>query len=120
MQFSIKENAKKCIIKIHAVDLSAETIFRVKKLMRRVSPQKAIALNLEKIESITPEFLSFIKLCERKQKLSLTETPCEVFAILNLTQYAKFVNMFLTDKDFYEHKRTLIERNFKLVESNIA
>jgi hypothetical protein len=115
MNISCKENSAGCILNLHSSVLTFELVFKLQKILNEFPFDKSIALNLNDVDSICVEFLDLLKETSRKRRISLTNIQAEIFVLLNLTKYDKFAPLFLSDIDFLEQKRALINRRFSVL-----
>lgn len=115
MKISCRENSTSCIFKLHSNVLTLELVFRLKKILKRAPKNKNIALNLQHVESFCAEFLEFLREFSKQNKLSVINLQAELFVLLNLTQYDEFAHIYLTDTDFVESKRALLNRRFSVI-----
>lgn len=115
MNISCTENDKCLILGLHSNVLTFELIFQLKKILKELPQNESVALNLQEVSYINAEFLEFLKESSNDRKISLINLQSEIFALLNLTKYDKFANIFLNDIDFIEQKRALLNRRFSLI-----
>lgn len=115
MNICCKENGECCILNLHSNILTFGLVFRLKKILKTVPSDVPIALNLENVDYICVEFLEFLKDNSKRRKLSLLGLQSEIFALLNLTNYDNFANIFLSDLDFIKQKRILKTRRFSVL-----
>ena len=115
MKISCKENSAGCILKLHSNILTFDLVFRLRKILSKLPLNKSIALNLHEVDSICVEFLEFLKDTSTNRCISLTNIQSEIFVLLNLTKYDKFAPVFLSDTDFLDQKRVLINRRFSVL-----
>lgn len=115
MKFTCKDGSNSCILKLHSNFLTFELLFELEKLLDDFSESKAIVLNLDEVAFVCSDFLEFLKKISSSRKISLTCLHSEILVLLNLTEYDKFVSIFLTDFDFLQQKRELLNRKFAVV-----
>ena len=116
MEISFTETKKGYILLLHSNALSVEWVFCLKNLLNTIVEGKTIALDLQHVECMCAEFLDFLKENSNRKKISLINLQAELFALLNLTEYDKFTNIFLNEIDYIEQKRALINRRFTLLD----
>jgi len=112
MKISYNENSMGCILKLHSNILSFDLLFKLKKILNEFPSDRQIALNLHDVDFICIEFLEFLKETSSLRRLSLTSLQSETLVLLNLTKYDNFAPIFLSDVDFLEQKRALLNRRF--------
>ena len=72
------------------------------------------ALDMKFVKSVKENFLNFVKDNAEKQRLSLLNLNSEIMTVLGLRNYDKFVKIYADENSFYENKRTLVNRKFKI------
>jgi len=115
MNISCHENSKGCILRLHSSILTFDLVFKLKKILNELPSDLPIALNLQDVDYICVEFLEFLRESSRFKSLSLTSLQSELLVLLNLTKYDNFAPIFLSDVDFLEQKRVLLNRRFSLL-----
>ena len=78
-------------------------------------PTKNVALNLKQFKFFNPQFIDIIKDLTSKKIISLTNTPLEVHALINLLQYDKYFDIYIDDESFLKDKHKIINRKFRIV-----
>lgn len=106
----------KYVIDIKSQELNFKSLANLAILLDKTGlNSKAIALDLKNVESVTEDFFTFIRNFSETTKLTLLNTPSELFALLNLRRYDKNVKMFNNNLDFFKDKNELINRRFHIV-----
>lgn len=117
VKISCADNDVCCILKLHSHVLSFDLIFRLKKILKKIPDNKPFALNLQDVYYVGNEFLEFLKESAKVKKISIINLHSEIFALLNLTKYDEYANIFLSNTDFLEQKRELLNRRFCLLKT---
>ena len=76
---------------------------------------KKIALDLSYVSDCTIEFVETIKEFAKYQELGVFNICSDVFALFNFMRIDKAVNIFVSEIDFRENSRQLINREFTIV-----
>lgn len=116
IKISCAENDVCCILRPHSRVLSLDLIFKLRKILKKFPKNKTIALNLQDVCYIGNEFLEFLKESAKIRKISIINLHAEIFALLNLTKYDGYANIFLSKADFIAQRRELLNRRFCLLE----
>ena len=112
MDISCQENSAGCILNLHSSILTFDLLFKLKKILKDIPSDRPIALNLNDVDCVCVEFLEFLREVSSLRHFSLTNLQSEILVLLNLTKYDKFAPIFLSDIDFLEQKRALLNRRF--------
>lgn len=115
MDINSKDNNAGCILNLHSNKLTFESVVVLQKKIKELPTNKSVALNMKNVDFICIEFLDFLKESARLKRVSLTCLQAEILVLLNLIQYDKFAPIFLTDSDFLNQKRELLNRRFLVV-----
>ena len=78
-------------------------------------PNKRIAINTSNVSNFSLDFMEFLSLCARKNKISLFSLNNDIFLQLFISGINNCVDIYLDEQDFIEEKRLLVKRNLKLV-----
>ena len=82
-------------------------------LLKKTSNTKKFAINMEHVTSCCNDFFDFLQ--KKKKKIILVNTPSEILALLNLTRTDKSVELFQSEIDMEENKRSMINRKFAII-----
>ena len=74
-----------------------------------------IGLDLRYVCDCTIDFIESIKQICTTKNLSIFNIPSDIFAIFNYMKLDKYANLFVSELDFEEDKRQLINRSFSVV-----
>ena len=118
MEISFSENEFANILDLHSNELSFDVLSQLKKIINSMQDNKPIAIDFKNINFICREFLDFIKDLSSKKNISIININPELFAILDLTEYCKFVQIFASKSDFIKNKRSIINRKFSIIRNS--
>lgn len=113
----IKDVNKVCIVDIEGNSVSKSDLIELKRLFRDKASKRRIGIDLNRVLNIKHEFLDFLKESSLKKKLSLFNVNNEVYLLLFVSRYDKYVNIYLNEDDFYQDKRCIVYRRLKLLKS---
>lgn len=94
-------------------ELEAKEIRELKKTINGKKEMR-IGLDMESVQSLKNGFLDLIKSEFNRQKISLFNLKSELFVLLSLLKYDKYVNVYADINDFVNDDRVLVKRNFKV------
>lgn len=115
MDISFSENKFATILKLHSSHLTPKLLVQLSLLIQRIPNNKQIGINFLHVNSICKEFFYFLKAQTSKKNISIINLNPELFALLDLTQYCKFIKIYACENDFFENKRSIINRNFSAI-----
>ena len=108
----IRENNKVCIIAPLSEKID-KTI--CKKIFSRIQAEKRkVAIDLEYIQDFTIDFIESLRQCENRD-LGLFNIPSELLVLLNNMNIDKSVRLYVSELDFEENTRQLINRKFAII-----
>ncbi len=110
MTLKIKDVNNTCIIDIHADRISIEILAELKKTISLIGSSKRIAVNLSNISYIGNEFGEFLN----EYKVALLNPMLNVCILMFLMKYDKVSDLFVSEEDFFQNKRSLVKRSFRL------
>lgn len=111
----IKDVDKVCIVDIAGNAISKSDLIELKKIFEKKVLKKRIGINLKNVLNTGHEFLDFLEQCCEKQKLSVFNVNNEVYLMLFILKYDKYVNIYLNEEDFYSDKKCIVYRRLKLL-----
>ena len=109
----IRYNDKICI---YTPLMSKLSDFECKKLFKKMEDDsRKIALDLNYTNDITVDFIEHIKdLCTKKE-VGIFNISSDVFTLFNFMKIDKTARLFVSELDFEEDCRQLLNRNFSIV-----
>lgn len=109
----IRENDKICIYAPLNKQLG---FFESERLLKEISQdERDIAIDLQYVEMCTINFIEMLKNISKSKKVGLFNISSDIFALLNFMDIDKFACIFVSELDFLENKRQLINRKLALV-----
>ena len=109
MEIKLEKNC--CIIKPLSPKLDERETVRLEEELRNDSHYR-IALDLSYVQDCTIDFINKIK---EYKGISLFNIHSDIFAILTSMNLDKSLNLFVSELDFLNDKRQLLNRHFSLV-----
>ena len=108
----IRENDKIYII----APLSAKIDRRkAERLIKEIDQEsRLVALDLSNVEECSIDFIEAIKSLVNKN-LSIFNIQSDIFVLFNFMNVDKMAKLFVSENDFLQDTRQLINRSFKLV-----
>lgn len=111
-------NCECFIIDIEDNEISNGLLFQLKKEIKAQNKRKRVALNLANLSVINNEFLeSLEELSNSGIKLSLFNLSLNVYLLLFIMKYDKFADLFVSEPDFLQNQRNIVNRQFKLLKA---
>ena len=99
-----------CIITPLSPKLDFHEAMRIKSEIE-ASAQDKVGLDLKYVKDCTIEFFEEIKF----SNISLFNIPSDIFVILNIFNFDKILNLYVSQTDFIDSKRRLLNRNLTVV-----
>lgn len=109
----IKETEKLCIITPLSNKLNKRESNRLFEALK--SEIKGTALDLSYVEECTIDFIECLKeICKTKQ-VGIFNIPSDIFVLFNIMKLDKLASLYVSELDFEEESRRLINRQFSIV-----
>ncbi len=108
----IRENDKICIIAPICSKLDKRKTKRVLETITRES--RIVGLDLSNIQDCTIDFIEEVKKITNKN-LGIFNIPSDIFVLFNIMNLDKNIQLFVSESDFEENSRRLINRKFAVV-----
>ena len=109
----IRDNEKLCIIAPLSKTINNYEATRIIKEIEGES--RSVALDLSYVTDCTIDFLEKLQnICSAK-KVGIFNISSDLFALFNIMKIDKIAKIFVSELDFAENTRQLINRNFKIV-----
>ena len=109
----IRENDKICIISPLSSKLDEYCTARLEKTL--FAEKRHVALDLSYVQDCTIDFINWLKRISKQKKLGMFNIPSDLFVLFNVMNLDKSIQLFVSEGDFEENARQLINRKFKVV-----
>ena len=109
----IRDNEKLCIIAPLCEKINEYESSRIIKQI--LSDNRSVALDLTYVHDCTIDFIEKLKTICLKKKIGIFNIPSDLFALFNIMNVDKIANIFVSQMDFEENSRQIINRRFKLI-----
>ena len=108
----IRENDTLCVIAPIQNELND---YKVKRIIDRINKEtRKVSIDLSNVDSCSNFFIeSLIKL--KDKDISIFNINSDIFVLFNLLNIDKTVKLFVSELDFEENTRQLINRKFSIV-----
>ena len=108
----IRENDKLCIIAPIQDELSD---YKVKKIVDRINKEtRKVSIDLSNVQSCSNCFIESLAKLQNKN-LSIFNINSDIFVLFNIMNIDKTIKLFVSELDFEEDTRRLINRKFSIV-----
>ena len=109
----IRDNEKVCIITPLSTKINE---YETSKIIKEISNEsRSVALDLSCVQDCTIDFLEKLQnICSIK-KIGIFNISSDLFALFNVMNIDKFAKLFVSELDFEEDARQIINRRFKIV-----
>lgn len=111
----IRSNDKIYIIAPLSEKLGQYETNRIKKEIFTETSCENIALDLARVSDCSIDFIETLKELSKSKKIGVFNIASDVFALFNYMNLDKNVNLFVSELDFIENARQIINRKFQLV-----
>lgn len=74
-----------------------------------------VAINMDYVSDCTIEFIEELKNISNNKKIGIFNISSEIFALFNLMNLDKTIPLFVSEIDFEDNQRRLINRRFSVV-----
>jgi len=109
----IRENDRICIYAPLNSNLGA---YDSEKLLKEISKDdRDVAIDLQYAENCSVDFIEIIKKISNSKQIGIFNIPSDIFTLLNVMNVDKICRLFVSELDFLENKRQLINRKLSLV-----
>lgn len=115
MDISISKNGFATILSLHSSELTVSVLEQLDFIVQKIPRKVPIALDFQNVNFICRDFFNFLKRISKKKNVSIINVNAELFALLDLTDYCKFVQVFTNEADFISNKRAIINRKFSIL-----
>lgn len=109
----IRENEKICIFAPLSAQINA---YESSRLLRNLETEsRNIAIDLQYTQDCTIDFINTIKEVSKDKKIGIFNIPSDIFTLFNVMGIDKISNLFVSELDFVENQRQLINRKFSVI-----
>lgn len=114
LMLNIKDDRKNIIIDFMENELSGDVIDCLRLAIRTCPETRYIGINLANIKTARNEFFSLLKEFSPNKNICLYNLTAEINLLLFLMNYSQYAQLFASEMDFKENKRSLICRDLKI------
>lgn len=109
----IRDNDKICIFAPLGERLDKRESER---LLKEISLEtRQIGIDLKYVYDCTIDFIEALKLSAKQKQIAIFNIPSDIFTLFNIMNLDKAVNLYVSEYDFENNSRRLINRHFKLI-----
>ena len=110
MTLKIKEVNNTYIIDIHSDRISDRLLVELRNYISSVGHKRRVAINLSNISYIGNDFGEFLA----EHRVALLSPVLNVCILMFLMKYDRLSDLFVCEEDFFQNKRSLVKRSFRL------
>ena len=108
----IRDNKDFCIITPLCNILEGK---RIAKIFDRIKTEtRRVAIDLNHVQNCSIEFIEALNSVQTK-KIGIFNIPSDIFVLFNIMNIDKNLNLFVSELDFEENSRKLINRRFTVL-----
>lgn len=109
----IRDNKKVCIIAPISNTLDK---YRAKRIIKKIEEEsRNIAIDLKYVSDCTIDFIESIVDLASKKDIGVFNIPSDIFVLFNIMNIDKSLKLYVSEIDFEEKSRQLINRKFSLI-----
>lgn len=109
----IRDNEKVCIFAPLSPKLDR---YESSRILNKVSKEsREIALDLRFVQDCTIEFIETVKNIASTKNIGIFNIPSDIFVLFNIMHVDKYAKLFVSEPDFKDDTRQLINRQFTLL-----
>lgn len=108
----IRDNDKICIITPLSAKLDSRKISKIVSMI--INEKRNVALDLTYVQDCAIEFIEELKKIANRD-LSIFNIPSDIFVLFNIMNVDKSIKLYVSEQDFKENSRQLINRQFAIV-----
>ena len=84
-------------------------------ILKKISKEsRKVAIDLNYVHECSIEFIEALKNCVDKN-LGVFNIPSDIFVLFNIMNVDKHVKLYVSEMDFEENSRQILNRKFKLI-----
>lgn len=109
----IRDNENFCII---APITDLVNSYKISKILNKAAnDNRNIAIDLKYINECSIEFIEGLKCLCNKKEIGIFNIPSDIFVLFNIMNLDKIAQLFVSEADFEEKTRQLINRKFSII-----
>ncbi len=109
----IRDNDRVCIFAPLGEKLDRRESAR---LMTEIAHEtRQVGIDLKYVYDCTIDFIETLKESAQNKQIAIFNIPSDIFALFNVMKLDKVVNLYVSESDFENQSRRLINRHFELV-----
>ncbi len=109
----IRDNENVCIFAPLSSKLDQ---YESTRILNKISKEtREIALDLRFVQDCTIDFIETLRKISANKKIGIFNIPSDIFVLFNVMHMDKTVKLFVSETDFEEDTRQLINRQFSIV-----
>ncbi len=86
------------------------------RLLREISTEtRQVGIDLKYVYDCTIDFIEALKQTTKSKQIAIFNIPSDIFALFNIMNLDKAINLYVSEHDFENNTRRLINRDFKLI-----
>jgi hypothetical protein len=113
MAIKIRDTNEYRIIDLFDNKMSDGLILEIEEAVGNAGEKRRIALNLLNLVSVTNNFIELLQ--RNRKKIALFNICPDTYSLLFITDSDKYTDLFTTEYDFIVNRRSLINRNLRLL-----
>lgn len=106
-----------CLVDIEENAISPAVIAYLRQIYAQKGLKKRIGINLKNVVAVKHDFFDFLMSVSEKEKFSLFNIPNDIYLMLFVSRYDKYVDMYLDERDFICAKNGIVYRRLKLLKT---
>ena len=109
----IRDNENFCIFAPLGGKLDKRESLR---LLSEISHEtRQVGIDLKYVYDCTIDFIEALRESAKLKQIAIFNIPSDIFVLFNIMKLDKAVNLYVSESDFENHSRRLINRHFELV-----
>ena len=109
----IRDNTTSCIFAPLSPKLTARESQRLFKEIE--NEKRAVGIDLKYVYDCTIEFITELKRVGVLKNIGIFNVPSDIFALFNIMGMDKAVKLYVSESDFQEDSRQLLNRKFSVI-----
>ena len=109
----IRENDNLCIFAPLSAQLNEYEPLRLQKNVE--DEERFVGIDLQYVQDCTIDFIYTLKNIAKKKRIGVFNIPSDIFTLFNIMDIDRIANLFVSELDFKESQRQLLNRKFSVV-----